>query len=255
MWEIAKELIGSKVVDILANFVGLGQAQNVKDAIKALNNSDWIDFTANVGQIVVQNTPLGKLLKGLEAGKNLYDLYKRVERVWDKIGAFGEAALNRIWNIARNIPGDLKFNPNYLKYVGDLDVPKLGWVANAPPMDAAWYVRSDFYRNKVFRANFPDIPQAQFDNMEIHHAMPQDVLSRYPDLGVSVNQVHSLENLRGIPKDAYHPDDPNQKLHPYITGQWTSWMNSNPNATMQQVLDKAKSFDDEFGKLFNPPIR
>ncbi|MCV5735816.1 TIGR02269 family lipoprotein, partial [Escherichia coli] len=61
---------------------------------------------------------------------------------------------------------------------------------------------------------------------------------------------HSLENLRGIPKEV------NSKLHlSKIRKEWDKFYRQNPNPNKQQLLNKATEIDDMFGAQFNPPIR
>ena len=62
--------------------------------------------------------------------------------------------------------------------------------------------------------------------------------------------MHSLQNLRGIPKDL------NPELHlRAIRKEWTAWYHANPNATKQQLLEFATKIDDKYGHLFVPPVR
>ena len=241
IWEIAKELIGDKIVDIIFRFLpGFGQADNVKDAIKALNNGDWLDFTYNIGQILVSNTPLGQLLKAWEAVDEVHDLYKLVDKIWDKIGNLSSAAIENLWNIAKKSP--LKFNANYLKYVDDLKVPKFGYATTTNHL-------TNF--DNAFGAEL-----RQNTSMQVHHAVPQVVLNKYPNLGISPYQMHSLENLRGIPNDVFTPGNPSLKLHDYLTHYvWKPWYDLNPNASLNQIFNKAKEIDDLYGHLFVPPIR
>jgi hypothetical protein len=250
MWTIAKELIGDKIVDIIVQFIpGFGNSDEIKDAIKAIKNGDWLEFTIEIGKLVVQNTPLGKLLKTWDAIDDLHDYYKKVIKIWDKIGNLSEQAIEKAWNIAKKSP--LRIHGSYLKYLDDVKTPKLG-NANIPtPMPTG------YYRYNVYRGAFPspELSNVDFANLQVHHAVPQAVANKYPSLNITNNQMHSLENLRGISNNTFHPDIPGQKLHPYITGQWTAFYNNNPNATLQQILAKTKEFDDEFGHLFIPPIR
>lgn len=242
MWEIAKELIGEKVVDIVFRFIpGFGQADNVKDAIKALNSGDWPTLIYEVTQLVVGNSPVGQWLKAWQAVNEIRDLVKKAGRIWDKIENFSDAAVQRLWDIAKNSP--LKFNEKYLKYVGDLETPRLG---NATRVD---------YR-KTFDEAFPDVRTNT--PMQVHHAVPQAAMSNYPQLNIGVYQMHSLENLRGIPTDAINPTT-GTNLHQSITNQWGDFYQQHSNAgtlpTMQDIFDFTKQIDDQYGHLFEPVIR
>ncbi|WP_254618369.1 RHS repeat-associated core domain-containing protein, partial [Vibrio metschnikovii] len=100
------------------------------------------------------------------------------------------------------------------------------------------------YKKTFFEAN-PDTDGA----VVVHHAVEQQVLKRYPDV-VSESEMHSLENLRGIPKEV------NSDVHlSKIRKEWNRFYRENPSPTKQQLLDKATEIDDKFGAQFNPPIR
>lgn len=83
----------------------------------------------------------------------------------------------------------------------------------------------------------------------VHHAVEQQALKRYGG-EVSAREMHSLENLRGIPKT----DNP--KLHlKEIRREWDAFYREHPNATREQLLEHATRIDDKFGHLFDPPVR
>ncbi len=85
-------------------------------------------------------------------------------------------------------------------------------------------------------------------NVVVHHAIEQQVLVRYPGL-VTEAELHSLQNLRGIPKEL-NPD-----LHlSQIRKAWNAFYRANPSPTRQGLLDQATKIDQEFGHLFVPPI-
>ena len=99
------------------------------------------------------------------------------------------------------------------------------------------------YRGTFFGAH----PQLQ-GQVVVHHAVEQQVLRRYPDL-VSESQMHSLENLRGIPNEL------NNTVHlSAIRKEWNRFYKANPNPTQQDLLDKATEIDGAFGSQFNPPL-
>lgn len=257
MWSIAKELIGDKVVDLVIRFIPLGgQTQNIKDAVKAITHGDWLEVAFEVSQIVYQNTPLGQWIKAWETVDELRQFYTKLDRIWDKIGNFTEAAITRLWNIARHSP--LKANANYLKYVGDLATPRLGNAPGAPALVQGTNA-SQFYRWQIYKGNFPEITTAQMNNMEIHHAFPQSLGWRFQNLGFTGEAIHSLENLRGIRKDIFFPAGSNVKLHTHITNTWENFLrpfeNAGTSPTIQQLTNFAKNIDDQFGSFFVPPIR
>ena len=81
----------------------------------------------------------------------------------------------------------------------------------------------------------------------VHHAVPQQTLVLYPDV-VTEAQIHSLENLRGIPKEV------NSELHlRQIGNEWRNFFKANPNATKAQLLQKATEIDARYGSQFRPP--
>ena len=100
------------------------------------------------------------------------------------------------------------------------------------------------YKKTFFDAN----PDAKGD-VVVHHAVEQQVQKRYPGL-VSDSEIHSLENLRGIPKSI------NSDVHlSKIRKEWNRFYRTNANPSQQQLLDKATEIDNKFGSQFNPPIR
>jgi uncharacterized Zn-binding protein involved in type VI secretion len=83
----------------------------------------------------------------------------------------------------------------------------------------------------------------------VHHAVEQQTLTRYPGV-VSESEMHSLENLRGIPKEI------NSDVHlSQIRKSWNQFYRETPNPTQAQLLEHATKIDNQFGHLFNPPVR
>jgi hypothetical protein len=83
----------------------------------------------------------------------------------------------------------------------------------------------------------------------VHHAVEQGVLKRYPGL-FSKSELHSLENLRGIPNDV------NAEVHlSKIRTLWNQFYRAHPTASRQQVLDYATYVDDLLGDYFAHRIR
>jgi hypothetical protein len=104
---------------------------------------------------------------------------------------------------------------------------------------------------KTFKEAFPEINSNSI--YQIHHAIPQ--ASQYRDNLINGYQIHSIENLRGIPSDK-------SWTHGEITGRWTTWYNTKKdpttgafNYTLQEALDFAKTIDDVYGVHFIPPSR
>jgi hypothetical protein len=81
----------------------------------------------------------------------------------------------------------------------------------------------------------------------VHHAVEQQVLKRYPGV-VSEAQIHSLENLRGIPKEL------NSDIHlSQIRREWNQFYRQTPSPTQEMLLQKATDIDRKFGPQFTPP--
>ncbi|MED5526903.1 MAG: hypothetical protein VX447_19415 [Pseudomonadota bacterium] len=100
------------------------------------------------------------------------------------------------------------------------------------------------YKKTFFDAN----PETE-GNVVVHHAVEQQVQKRYPGI-VSESEMHSLENLRGIPKDI------NSDVHlSKIRKEWNKFYRQNPSPTKEQLLDKATEIDNKYGAQFNPPTR
>jgi hypothetical protein len=100
------------------------------------------------------------------------------------------------------------------------------------------------YQARFFNA-FPELQ----GKVVVHHAVEQQTLTRFPGV-VTTSEMHSLENLRGIPNHL------NPQVHlSQIRKEWNRFYRATPTPTKQQLLDKATEIDDQFGHLFVPPIR
>lgn len=104
---------------------------------------------------------------------------------------------------------------------------------------------------KTFRQYYANVSS---DVAQVHHAVEQQVLDLYPGI-VTEAEIHSLENLRGIPRGA---DGTN--LHQSLLRQeWNSFYRavdeSGRAPTKQELLDFAKKVDDKYGSRFVPPVR
>ena len=98
------------------------------------------------------------------------------------------------------------------------------------------------YRTTFFKA-YPDLK----GKVIVHHAIPQRALIQYPN-ALTESELHSLENLRGIPKGA------NSELHlSTIVKEWNEFYRMHSTATKEQLLQKASEIDLKFGAQFTPP--
>ncbi|MER8446108.1 hypothetical protein NKH52_23225 [Mesorhizobium sp. M1066] len=97
---------------------------------------------------------------------------------------------------------------------------------------------------KTFFKEYPELVGLVF----VHHRIEQKVLERYVGI-MSEEMMHSLENLRGIPREL------NSTLHlSTIRREWDAFYRQNPTTTLQKLLEKAAEIDQKYGHLFNPPI-
>jgi hypothetical protein len=106
---------------------------------------------------------------------------------------------------------------------------------------------SNDYRATFFAAN----PELQ-GKVVVHHAVEQQVLNKFPGV-VTEAEIHSLENLRGIPYEI------NNTVHlSDIRVEWNRFYKpfvaSGTTPTQTQLLQKATEIDLKFGSQFNPPI-
>ncbi|WP_263247236.1 putative T7SS-secreted protein [Saccharopolyspora rosea] len=142
-------------------------------------------------------------------------------------------------------------------------IPFLGWGAGASkvtkavgeaaeaakaaghaPAQLGRAIRKDY--RKTFFENHPELE----GKVVVHHAVEQSAAKRYPDADLSLAEMHSYDNLRGIPKEE------NSTLHlKAIRKEWDSFYRSHPNATKEQLLDFATHIDNKYGHRFNPPVR
>jgi hypothetical protein len=104
-----------------------------------------------------------------------------------------------------------------------------------------------------YRATFFAANPATEGVVVVHHAVEQQVLTKFPGV-VSEAEMHSLENLRGIPTDI------NSDVHlSQIRVEWNRFYKpfiaSGTQPTKEQLLKKATEIDDKLGSLFKPPVR
>jgi hypothetical protein len=77
------------------------------------------------------------------------------------------------------------------------------------------------------------------------------VRRKFPGAGITEEEIHSLENLRGIPKGLV-----NNRLHlSQLRKEWNRFYRDNPSPSKQELLDFATQLDDKYGDQFDPPVR
>lgn len=97
-----------------------------------------------------------------------------------------------------------------------------------------------------YRKTFFDKHPELRGKVVVHHAIEQQVMTRYPGV-ISETELHSLENLRGIPHNA------NSTLHlREIRREWDNFYASHPSASKEQLLQKAGDIDRKYYKDFRP---
>jgi len=120
-----------------------------------------------------------------------------------------------------------------------------GFIRGAGRGRARFGWTDDFNYRETFFAAHPTTR----GQVVVHHAVEQQALTRYPGI-VQPQQMHSLENLRGIPNAI------NNDVHlSQIRRTWNQFYRTHPNPTQQDLLDQATKIDDILGGQFNPPIR
>jgi RHS repeat-associated protein len=119
-------------------------------------------------------------------------------------------------------------------------------VVGPPPSGVGAYklgeAASTDYRATFFKAH-PELK----GKVVVNHLIEQQVLSRYPGRFREA-EIHSLENLRGIPKGL------NPEVHlRQIRLEWNTFYKQFPNASRQEILQRAVDMDSWFGRSFLPP--
>jgi hypothetical protein len=131
----------------------------------------------------------------------------------------------------------------YLDEAGEGGRP--GPSTSAPRTRASFGEAASTDYRTTFSAAHPDVQGPYW----VHHAVEQQALKKYPTT-VSAAEIHSVENLRGIPLDI------NGRIHlSKIRRIWNEFYRAHPHATREELLEQASLIDDLFGHLFTPPVR
>ncbi|WP_200955848.1 hypothetical protein, partial [Massilia sp. Root418] len=106
---------------------------------------------------------------------------------------------------------------------------------------------SNDYKATFFKAN----PELQ-GKVVVHHAVEQQVLKKFPGV-VSESEMHSLENLRGIPTEINGPVHLSE-----IRVEWNRFYKpfiaNGTSPTKEQLLKKATEIDLKLGSQFKPKL-
>ena len=136
----------------------------------------------------------------------------------------------------------MSFRPEGYKIVGTSETlaPAGGW----EPLSADVGSSTSTNYTATFFAAYPELQ----GRVVVHHAVEQQVLTRYPNVFTS-SEIHSLENLRGIPNEL------NNSLHlSTIRKEWNRFYRSTSSPTKGDFLNKASEIDRKFGRNFKPGI-
>ena len=101
------------------------------------------------------------------------------------------------------------------------------------------WVHNYDYRTAFLEAN-PHINPT--DIAQVHHAIPQAVLNKYPGLFTDA-EIHAVENLRGISSSGV-------RGHQKVTDVWRKFYDTNPQATRDQITDMKDTIDKAIGQHF-----
>jgi hypothetical protein len=157
-------------------------------------------------------------------------------------------AIQRSADTALNFVGGGVFGAerNVLGVAGGRPPPQFPGLArprNVAPATFGKAASSD-YRTTFMKA-YPELD----GKVRVHHAVPQHAFDRYPNV-FTKEELHSLENLRGIPNEM------NGEVHlSQIAKEWKAFYSSHQVASKKDLLDFATEIDGRFGHLFTPAIR
>ena len=95
---------------------------------------------------------------------------------------------------------------------------------------------------KIFFEAYPETE----GKVVVHHAIEQQVLKYYNEVDFTEQEINSLHNLRGIPKEL------DNKLHKStIRIEWNKFYKENANPAKEQFIQKMKQIDEMYGNLYN----
>jgi hypothetical protein len=222
------------------------------------------DFcTAWEGGPESQGNYLGKVVGNLGlfayAGQSLPSLYRSVlnlpRAIFSAVRSFSLFAATvpgRLTAFASTLADALRWE-NVSTSIADAAGAVRSWIARLFAGDAAKYAASvgkaasNDYKATFFQAN----PTLEGE-VVVHHAIEQQVLTKFPGV-LTEAEIHSLQNLRGIPKSI------NSELHlSQIRIEWNRFykpfLESGTSPTKAQLLEKATEIDLKYRSKFTPPV-
>ncbi|MEK0160815.1 pre-toxin TG domain-containing protein [Pseudoalteromonas piscicida] len=140
--------------------------------------------------------------------------------------------------------------------------PSFGFNSKATNTNKGYIYRDTFYEKYPEFKEMPSVVTVGGKNSRknVHHAVEQSVIDRYPHLAISLGEMHSIENLRGIPADI------NNTVHlsEITKSEWKSFYKKYPSdcsptpaclPSIEDLFQKVEEIDDKWGHLFYPPVR
>ncbi|ESY09653.1 MULTISPECIES: hypothetical protein [unclassified Mesorhizobium] len=218
-------------------FESLGRApHDIGLALQDLRDSPWsfleqLPVTPGSGAVAEGRLALESL--GQAAAKGLAIVRGGASKFSKPLEKFATSALRTASGLAPEGATGTRWGENLLR----------GKEIAAEVIEPALRAFSKNYR-QTFLREYPEL----IDIVFVHHRIEQKVLKRYIGI-ISQEMMHSLENLRGIPKEL------NSTLHlSTIRREWDAFYRQNPTTTLKKLLEKATEIDQKYGHLFNPPI-
>lgn len=129
-------------------------------------------------------------------------------------------------------------------------VSRVGRVGAA--LEGTYYASFGTALTNDYRATFFAVYPELKGQVVVHHAVEQQVLNKFPSV-VTKTEMHSLENLRGIPNEI------NNTVHlGDIRVEWNRFYKpfiaNGTSPTQTQFLQKATEIDLKYGGQFKPPV-
>ena len=240
---------------------GLPSALHQAFAVHIFDNTPLMGiYRSWYGEDPVTARKLGRWERGLDGGLALLQILSLGRLRVPKLPTFTRnasptakarqlnASINRKWDSNPGLFGRRIHTHGRNASSSNSSIPQARWDRvfgkGVKPPSASVGTSSTTNYTKTFFDAHPHLK----GKVVVHHAIEQQVLTRYPGR-FTASEIHSLENLRGIP-NKLNPD-----LHySKIRKEWNRFYKKNPNATRQQILDEATRIDQLFGGKFTPSV-
>jgi hypothetical protein len=133
--------------------------------------------------------------------------------------------------------------PRPAPYLPHLPTGGGGAAVSLPRAKVGW--TEDFNYRRTFAKAHPEVKE----DVWVHHAVPQKVLTRYPGL-FQPQEIHSVENLAGVPTGRINSD-----IHQgEIRRSWNDFFTTHASPSRQDVLDHATKIYLKLGVFFTPSV-